>query len=313
MTFFALAFFASYSLYAVVAAAVRTMSLGYNSFYAAFALISFALVLREWRVGEWRARQQVHWPSVSVLALAVILTSTYFQFPSLNDQGLFDSNILSSRMTRTFRPSADDVLPFGITSPQPRMSANLYHAFYAVASELARTDPRELTFVIANPFIGLFFFVTMTSVLWELSFRRVDPVFCLVAVVFAFALAFTSSNVYWYSFRFLNGPTLDKDFALFILLPALMICAFRGIVSEPDQTRRWFAWLLLGIPAAILSHPVTPVYFAISAGVISAALMNRRRWHRIAAVMTIAAGSYFVAAVAIETVVLRLGRPTPTP
>jgi len=282
VTVLVIALFSSYALYAFAAAIARVFGFGYTFVYLAFAGVSailIAITIRRHSVSAERG--PTSFSSIFVVGLAVILSTTYFHLPTLDDQGLLDLNILESRQNRSFAPSAGDVRPFGIEVPQPRMLANLYHAFFGLASEIVDVEPRFLTFVIANPFIGLFLFLAPTSFLWEMSRRRIDPIFCLVGVVAPVAFVFQAGNVYWYYFRLLNAPTVDKDFALFVLLPIMGLCGWRYLVDRSHTNRRWLTLIACSAPAAILSHPVTPIYLLLVWGALGLAVIRQDRFRRL--------------------------------
>ncbi len=160
---------------------------------------------------------------------------------------------------------------------------------------------RELTIRIANPFIGFFYFITLTSMLWEISLRRLSPIFFLAAVIFPFAIYHEMNiNPYWYSFRFLNAPTLDKDFCLFIILPMMTICASKFLTEKGNIKFKWIMLLVAAMPAALLSHPITAVYFVINSFVIAVSWFKKIRIGKIIILSFLAFFSYWISTVVIN-------------
>ena len=296
ITYLTIAFFVSYSLYSAIAISLRSVGLGYNAFYIVFAVIVVASFV--WPVPGPRTIDKPHlWTCLIIALLAV----AYFQFPPMNDQGIFDNNIISSRIERNFMPSNWDVAVFGLSQVQPRMEANLYHAFYALLSEPAHTDPRLLTLLVANPFVGMFMLLAMTSLIWELSSQILPPIFCLSAVVFPFAIWYIGGGAaYWYNFRILNSPTLDKDFSLFVLLPSMTLCAWRVLGAQADVPLRWLGLMVLAAPAVIYSHSMTAVYFVINSAVLGALFVARRKLARIVVVGGLAAVIFVTGELAVN-------------
>jgi hypothetical protein len=300
LTFLGISVLGSYALYGTIALVARGLGLGYDFFYTAFFLATATMVFLYGRSAAARTRLRLHRASLGVIAIAVLVTTAYFQLPPLNDQGLFDGNIFASRLRRDFAPSNTDVVPFGLSAPQPRMLANLYHTFYALASELLDIGPRTLTMHVANPFLGIFVVVLMTALIWELCGRQIDPIFALASVISAFVLWFEPGNPYWYYFRLLNGPTVDKDFALFVLLPALTICAYRYLREAPQQASRWLLLLGFGAIAAAFSHPVTPTYLVLNSCVLGVALFRWRLVRRLMSLGGVVLGSCLLVLVTIR-------------
>jgi hypothetical protein len=77
------------------------------------------------------AAPRMRFEESAAVAAALALSVAVFLVPYSEDQGIFDFNMLESLETRSFAASDLDLAPFGVQGPQPRMEANLYHAFFA--------------------------------------------------------------------------------------------------------------------------------------------------------------------------------------
>ncbi len=296
---FPLAFLLSYLLYAWVALFCRATSLGYDTFFLGFAIGSAAAAVVWWRRAQWTTWSSVarEWRENALVVLVILLSAIFFTFPVSGDQGLFDANVFQSLDLRNFAPSALDVQPFGLQHPQPRMQANLFHAFFSVLAVAADVSPRVLIYYVAPPFLGIFLLLSMTNFVASVSGQKVNKAFALAAVMAPWTLFYGGGLGYWYEFRILNSPTLDKDFATFFLLPALLYLAWKYL---REGHRKWL-WLFgLGIPAAIWSHPVVPIYLLLACGVAAIALVRRDRFRRSIEICGLAAAGILLCLVFIN-------------
>jgi hypothetical protein len=294
-----LAFLIAYLVYGWLALACRAAGGSYEVF---FALYAFAAAAAGWLAGRrggaarWRrvlAAGRENAPVLLVLALAL----AFYTFPVSDDQGLWDFNILDSLETRSFAPSALDVRPFGLGEAQPRMQANLFHVFFALCGSVADVSPRVLVFYGATPFLGAFLLLALTALVARIAGPRVDRALALAAVIAPCTLLHQLPFVYWYEFRILNSPTLDKDFATFFLLPMLLWLAWRHLL---EGRRRWLVLYLLGLPVAIWTHPVAPIYVLLGTGVLGAAAVSRERLRRVLALALAAVAAVALCTVAID-------------
>jgi hypothetical protein len=232
-----------------------------------------------------------------VLALAALFSVACFVFSYSEDVVFFEFNMIESLERRSFAPSALDMMPFGIRTPQPRMQANLMHTFFPVLGVAANVSPRALVYYVAPPFLGLFVLLALTSFVRAVAGRRLDPLFAFAAVILPVTLFFRGQHVYWYEFRLLNNPSLDKDFDGFFLLPMLLLAAWRLLCGGP---LRWLALLAVGGVVMAWTHPVGPIYLLLSCGALAAATLHRERLARVGAVLAVAAGSFVLCELAID-------------
>ena len=198
--------------------------------------------------------------TTSFLVLTLVLSAFFFAYTPSNDQGLFDFNMLESLEHWSFAPSAMDVRPFGLDEPTPRNRSNLYHAFFAVLGTVVDVSPSLLTGFVATPFFGMLSLLALVVFTAGVTRGSVNPFFLLLAVIAPFTLfrpyeplqQYTNFVAYWYDYRVLNSPTLDKDFSGFFILPMLLFFAWRYLTSGG---RRWLGMLFLGIPVCVWTHP----------------------------------------------------------
>lgn len=294
-----LALLLSYLAYGSIALGCRALGLGFAAFYTAFASLGAVAIAWGWRAAAARPTGTLiaHWREHTCVALAVALSVALFVHPFSNDVSLFELNLLESLELRSFAPSALDVRILGVDTPQPRMQANLMHSFFAVLGVAADVSPRVLIYYVAPPFLGLFALLALTCFVRAVAGRRFDPLLVFAAVIIPFTLLYRGRFVYWYEFRVLNNPTLDKDFDGYFLLPMLLFATWRVLCGNG---LRWLALLAVGGGVMVWTHPVGPTYLLLSCGALVAATLHRQRLARAGAIMTIAAGAFTLCTLAID-------------
>lgn len=259
LTTIAMSFGVSYAAYALIAVVLRSLGLGYQEFLWLWAALIAGLAAYGHRHLRPGGPSECDIKTLVLCFAAIILTFTYFLYPVNEDQGIFHYNIFSSYALHNFEPSKMDMLAFGVDEVQPRMVANIYHAFFGLLAYVSGTDPNLVVLHLANPYIGFFCFFAMAALVWQGFGQRIDPVFPFVAVIL-------SLLVFWYvdqqyqpllrNFRFVNGPALDKDFTQFLLIPVAAIFWLR-MMDNPRSNRKFF---LLFLPALLVSHPLALFY-----------------------------------------------------
>jgi hypothetical protein len=82
-------------------------------------------------------------------------------------------------------------------------------------------------------------------------------------------------------------------------MPIIVIFSIR-FIKENKMAPYWAAALLVSLPAAIFTHPVTPVYIILNCVVISIACMNRRHINRILFLLGGSVFAYFLTGLVID-------------
>lgn len=281
-------FVLSYLGYGGLALGCRLLGLGYDVFGVAFAgLAAAALVDRARALGAGAPRRVRKFaPELACLALLALLAAVLFARPPSNDVRFFDENALASLESRSFAPGSSDVRAHGLAEPQARMRANLVHAGLAVVAAAADVSPRVVARVSAPPLLGWLMLLSLTAFVRAVAGGRVNVCLCALGVIAPLTLFFQGTEWFWFEHRMPNNPTLDKDFALFLLLPALAVAAWRSLSGEGA---RWALVFAAGALVSVWTHPLTPVYLLLTTFVLGLARIGRDRWRRPVALAALAA------------------------
>ncbi len=290
-----LAFVLSYAVYSCLALSLKMLGLGFEVFETLWLVL---LAIAAWHARGYGRGSKLHLSSLFVCALALVLTATYFAYPSNFDQSYFQPSYYYGVLHRDFSSSNLDVVPFGITEAQPRFQANVYHALFALFSTLTGIDPFLLALHIASPYIGFFLLIAMPALVWELFNRRMNvliPFLATLSCVLFISVWDDHFFVYWHHFNLLNSPTLDKNFCQFLLLPVVSLVFFNAVTSTQ---KRWCILFLGLLPAVAASHPLAPLYLLLMIGLIFVSLLTDLRAHKTTGLVGIALTLILVAGVA---------------
>lgn len=296
---FVVSAFLSYVLYGLLALGCRLLGLGYIEFFVLFSISTLGALAAWWRRldGTTFVGSNRHFDNWLLVALIVVVASVFYCIPYSADQGIFDLNILESLERQNFDASALDVLPFGIEDAQPRMKANLFHAIFGVLASASNVSPLALTYYVAAPFFGMLLLLALTLFVREISGPDVNVAFVFLSILAPWTLLYSSFSPYWYEFRVLNSPTLDKDFANFFLVPAMLTMAYRYLVHREV---RWLWLILVSLPVVVFTHPVAPIYFLTGSAALVVSLTTRARIHRSGAIILVGLVGLGISLVAID-------------
>ncbi|NND99273.1 MAG: hypothetical protein HKN47_18290 [Pirellulaceae bacterium] len=262
------------------------LGLGFDAYYIAFAFVALAAMVARGvqlrRSGSPVNRLPLHRLShyrlhcgQVILSIAMLLLiAAAWRVPHSNDIEQFLLQQIDMAQERSFSPSAIGMTTWGIDDPMPRWDANAYHVWFSLMGDVTRLPVEGIVKRWATIPIAVISLLMFSLCVQRYAGRRVSMWLVALAIIGPVTLWFRSYNAYVYAMRLANNLCLDKDFALFWLIPAWLWIFHRCL--RLGEIKVW-ALLVLMTPLCITIHPMTSIYLCllIPMAVISSAQLNR--------------------------------------
>lgn len=259
---FALSVIISSGMHAVLVEVGVRLNAGFDAYYVAFlTFIAAAVFSRSRGIGsESRSRKQLHPLNLFLLAIALVLICLVWRTPFSNDISQFLPQQLDMAERRSLQPSDIGMTAFGLDDPMPRWKAHVWHVWISLLADITRLSVEGVACHWATVPVAVMTLITLGVCVYELASCR-PPLWAVVLAVFGpLTLWFRNYNAYNYAYRITNNLCLDKDLALFWLIPAWLWVYFRAVRfgSLPMGVL-----LLLLTPLTLGLHPMTPTYLLL--------------------------------------------------
>ncbi len=305
----------SFVIYGNVAFACYLSGWGFDAFYLLFAVTSVIALIAAYSAGHYDAAP--HYGSLRpdlntllnalVLVLVVVLLAYYYRVPPANDLQLFMPNMVDHQALRSFETSSILESAFGLSESMPRNRAHLFHVFLALLGDAVGLNVVAVSIYLATIPLGLLMFASLYFFLRSVCGRGIPPICLVMALLAPISLFHRAADqlrsrhtvqVGDYQFMLFNSSVLDKNFALFFLLPALLFltCAYLR-----SGRRRYLLLLLLSSVLTFYVHPVTGVYYLMSAPILIFA------FGRVASRQARIAVGVYALALGVAVVAMKLG------
>lgn len=198
-------------------------------------------------------------PAALAIVPAALLLAAYWRAPVNNDLELFAPHLVEYQRARAFEwasPVAGFEGPDGVP---PRFRAHLLHVHLALLADAAGTNAAALVSYGAATHLGMLLWLGLAGFL-----RAASPSLPGWSVAAAPLLPITLLHLpgqffspYTQPYALLNGPALDKHFALLFLYPLLLVLLLRWLERGRLQEG---LFALAAAPVALWVHPLTPIY-----------------------------------------------------
>jgi hypothetical protein len=273
----------SFVVYGDLAFLCYSLGWGFDAFYALFAAVTVAVAAMAWRADRYRTVVGYDGlrlaPATALDALVavslLVFLASFYRTPHNNDLQVFLGNMVDHQVVRSFQPSTVGEAAFGIDVGMPRAYTHLYHVFPALLGDAIGVNVLAVSFYLATIPLGLLMFASLFYYLRSLCGRQV-PTLCLVVAlllpVTVFHVTRNPHRFFEYHFHLFNSSLVDKSFALFFFLPALL---FLTVSYLRSGRRRYVTLLVAGMPLTFYLHPLTGVYYFMSAPVLLVAFLRR--------------------------------------
>jgi hypothetical protein len=274
----------SFSVYSVLAQVATWLDRSFADFYVAYAAVLLLTGIlagagedspvRE--VSSDRPRATLG-QGLLVAGFVLFLVLAY-RVPWSNDIGQFLMQEQDMAVRRSFQPSPIGMTSFGIFEAMPRWRCHVLHLFFSLLAVAANLPVDAVVFQWATIPMSVFAFCALYCFVREVVGREPPAWTILAAQAAPLVVFWREHNAYSCSYRLTNNLCLDKDFALFWLLPAMLCLAWRclrsaaeGSMARPERSARGhgIALAALAFPA-VNFHPMTSIYFAMSVPVLMA-------------------------------------------
>ncbi|MEO1529583.1 MAG: hypothetical protein AAFX06_29530, partial [Planctomycetota bacterium] len=217
-----------------------------------------SMVVRQRSIG---ASVDARTPLAHELAIATLMLFcvAVYRTPISNDIGQFILQQQDMLASDSMRASAIGMEAFGVDQPMPRWRAQLWHVLPCVLAKASGVAVDQVLYRYATIPVAFSTLFSLLHVTRYFSRRRASVSLVMFALLGPVLLYYRNFCVFNYSFRVSNNLLLDKDFALFFLVPAVLFCAARWM----DGKARYAVLGGLLVPAILRFHPLTPVYLIL--------------------------------------------------
>lgn len=208
-----------------------------------------------------------------LIAAIILFVVCVYRTPRSNDIHQFLLQQQDMLAELSLQVSSIGMSAMDVDQPMPRWKAHYWHLLPGIIAHASGIAVDQVLLRYATIPIAFSVLLCLTEIVRSLAGKRVTYPIVLIAILGPVLLGYRNFNAFNYSFRVTNNLLLDKDFALFWLVPAAVWLAVGWI-----QGRRRYLIPLIGlVPALIRFHPLTAVYLVLLAAPVAvlAARVNR--------------------------------------
>ncbi len=193
-----------------------------------------------------------------ILTLIVFSVCVY-RTPRSNDIHQFLLQQQDMLQHASLRVSSIGMSAMEVDQPMPRWRSHYWHSLPSMIAHTSGIAVDQVLLRYATIPVAFSVLLCLAEVLRSLAGKRVAYPFVLIAMLGPVLLWYRNFNAFNYSFRITNNLLLDKDIALFFLIPATLWLA-QGWIGGKS---RYFIPLLGLLPALVRFHPLTAIYLLL--------------------------------------------------
>lgn len=233
---------------------------GFDLYFVAFAaLVLVTGWMRARQLAGGRATPQrlaINARELCIWIAVMFLVVSIYRMPRSNDIAQFSLQQQDMAAARSLQTSSIGMSAMGIDEAMPRWRAHHWHLWGSLMADATGLPVIGVLYRWAPIPLALSVIVSLIQIVRRLL-GRPAPLWAVALAVFGpVVLWYRAYNAFNYSFRLTNNFCLDKDLALFLLVPAVVYLA-TGFLRG---SRRHVWPLLFLIPALVKFHPMTVVY-----------------------------------------------------
>lgn len=217
-----------------------------------------------WRLQSLRSirSELIAWPDRRTLCglfVLMVFAVCVYRTPRSNDIFQFMLQQQDMLQNDTLQPTSIGMAALGVDEVMPRWRASYWHALPVLIAKASGIAVDQVLLRYATIPVAFSVLLCLTQLVRRLGGRAIPMEIALLAILGPVLVWFRNETAFNYSFRLTNNFLLDKDFALFFLVPATLWLA-SGIL----QGRKRFAVVLIAwVPALLRFHPMTAVYLLL--------------------------------------------------
>ncbi len=226
----------AFALYAASALVCHLLGLGFNAFYCIYsaiilaALVASLPVYRQGQPGDFLPRGRT--APVVAIAIVVAFAICAYRVPWSNDIGQYLLQQQDMAQSRTFTQSAIGMTAFGISEPMPRYQTHLFHVLFSLLADATSLPVEAIMFQWATIPMALFAFAALFFFVRTVVGPRPPSWTILAAILGPLTVFCREHSPNYYTFRLTNNLCLDKDFALFFVLPTMLYLCSRILAGH---------------------------------------------------------------------------------
>jgi len=286
----------TFGIYGLIGVICSWCSLSFTVFYFLFLGVLILTCGIAWKTyGRWGRPATCSQAILLFLALipVLLLIVLLYRSPCFNDLGQFSGMLSDFEIRKDFRFSTYGAEFFGLAEPMPRYRTHLFHILIALFGDIGKMSVHTVNQVLLNAPYGVLMMLAMFCFVRSIVGRRPPAPLMILAILAPILLEwndFAGFSAYDLSFRIMNGPTVDKDFCLFFILPA---CGYLAAEFLKTGKRAWFILLLSMTFPVLCFHPMTSVYMLMLSIVLGCGFFKGAQYQRYGAVFLLAL-SWFI-------------------
>ncbi|WP_149497978.1 hypothetical protein [Roseiconus lacunae] len=278
LTRFSAAMITSLALYSTLIAVLVVAEQRMTTALALWGILTVAGIWHRLRQlsSSQSAAWRITWPQSIIFMALIVVSVCLYQTPRSNDIRQFILQQQDMTFVGDLQVSSIGMDAMDVEQPMPRWRAHHYHLLSCVVSRASGVAVDQVLYrylTIPMAFAVLVCLIRFTEVL---ALRKVGHGFCLLAIFGPVLIWFRNFNAFNYSFRLTNNFLLDKDFALFWLVPAVTALSLWWIRGRD----RVLIPLVMLLPAVVKFHPMTVIYLLLVFPAVVACTWRSRRASR---------------------------------
>ncbi|MDV6030988.1 MAG: hypothetical protein F9B45_12975 [Phycisphaera sp. RhM] len=249
------------ALHGLLAFAASLLGFGMNTYLAIWAvgLLSAGIWRRE-HLGRALPTAIGLPGGHGVLILTLIVFSVcVYRTPRSNDIHQFLLQQQDMLEHASLRVSSIGMSAMEVDQPMPRWRSHYWHSLPGMIAHASGIAVDQVLLRYATIPVAFSVLLCLAEVLRSLAGKRVSYPFVLIAMLGPILLWYRNFNAFNYSFRITNNLLLDKDIALFFLIPSTLWLAQGWIHGKS----RYCIPLLGLLPALVRFHPLTAIYLLL--------------------------------------------------
>ena len=288
---YVLAAILAFGIYGLLGAICSWCSLSFTVFYFLFLGVLILTCGLVWRTYiRWGRPAKCSRVAILFLVLipVLLLIVLLYRSPYFNDLGQFTGILSDFEIRKDFRFSAYGAEFFGLTEPMPRYRTHLFHILIALFGDIGKMNVFTVNQVLLNAPYGALMLLAMFCFVRSIAGRSPPAPALFLSILAPILLAwndFAGFCAYDLSFRIMNGPTVDKDFCLFFILPA---CGYLAAEFLKTGRKAWFILLLSMTVPVLCFHPMTSVYMLMLSVVLGCGFFKAAQYQRYGALFLLA-------------------------
>lgn len=207
-----------------------------------------------------------------ILTLAVFVVCVY-RHPRSNDiyQFMLQQQDMLSKLS--FDVSSIGMSAMEVDQPMPRWRAHYWHLLPCLIAYTSGIAVDQVLLRYATIPVAFSILCCLTEIIRSLAGKRLPHAYVLIAIFAPVLLFYRNFNAFNYAFRITNNFLLDKDCALFFLVPATLWLTKGWIEGKA----RYLVPLVALTPALLRFHPLTAVYLVLAAAPLAALLLTQQK------------------------------------